>query len=189
MLGGVAILMLWPATAEGHAFPGAGDFYGGMLHPLVSLETLLSTIALGILAGQQGRDAAVRVLAAFPLAVLVGAGVSAARAGGPDPTLVTVGAMVVLGVLAAAARTVPRGAMIALAAVLGCAIGLANGGEMGVGTVAWRFVPGVVLSGLLVISYTLGYVRWLSADWTRIAVRVAGSWIAAAGLMTMALLL
>ncbi len=191
MLGGLAagalILPLVPSVAHAHAFPGAGDFYGGMLHVVTSLDMLLALLALGILAGQQGRAAALAVLAALPLSALLGGVIG--NVGGEVPGMqpFTVAAMVVLGGLVAAAWTLPRAVFSALAVLVGLAIGLANGADMGEGTSAWRFLPGVALSCLLVVSYALGFVRRLRAPWTHVAVRVSGSWIAAAGIMVLAL--
>ncbi len=183
----MVLLAALPATAHAHAFPGAGDFYGGMLHMLSALETLTPTIALGMLAAQQGRDAAVRVLGIAPLALLAGAAIGAALGRVPDLGVLELGAMLVLGVLVAGAWPLPRAALLALAAIVGLTLGFANGGEIGAGASIWRFAPGVAIGGLLVLAYTISAVRWLTAGWTRIAVRVAGSWIAAVGLMVLAL--
>lgn len=183
----IAVLALTPGTAFAHEFPGAGDFYGGMLHAVTSLDMLLAMGVLGILAGQQGRDAALGALGTFPLAVLIGAGVGAAGLGPRDVTLPLVIAMVAIGLLVAAGRTLPSGTVLVLAIVLGLLVGAGNAAEMGPHTVALRFVPGVALAGLLLVAWLIGFVRWLSAPWTRIAVRVGGSWIAATGIMVLAL--
>lgn len=183
----IAVLALTPRAAFAHEFPGAGDFYGGMLHALTSLDMLLAMVALGLLGGQQGRAPALSVLAAFPLAVLVGAVVGAAGMGPSDVTPALIVVMVLLGLLVAVARTLPAGAVLVLAILLGLLVGAGNGAEMGPDTQAWRFVPGVTLAALLVVSYAIGFVRWLKAPWTRIAVRVGGSWIAATGIMVLAL--
>lgn len=183
----ITLLALTPRAAFAHDFPGAGDFYGGMLHAVTSLDMLLATVALGMLAGQQGRDAALGTLGSFPLAVLVGATLHVLGLGPRDVTVALVMAMVAIGLLVAAGRILPRGAVLVVAIVLGLLVGSGNAAEMGTTTVAWRFVPGVALSGLLVVAWLVGFVRWLSAPWTRVAVRVGGSWIAATGMMVLAL--
>ncbi len=183
----IAVLLCAPSTAWAHEFPGAGDFYGGMLHAISSLDMLLAMVALGMLAGQQGREAAIGALAAFPLAVCVGAGVGLAGMGPSEVTFPLVVAMVGIGLVVAAGHQLPRGTVLLLAVVLGLLVGSGNAAEMGPDTVAWRFVPGVALAGLLVVAWMVGFVRWLSAPWTRIAVRVGGSWIAATGMMVLAL--
>lgn len=187
LLASLAILALTPGTAWAHEFPGAGDFYGGMLHVVTSLEMLLAIVALGILAGQQGRSAALGALGAFPVATLAGGLIALSGRDLPGVTVPLLAAMVILGIMVAAARPLPRGAIIALAVVVGIAVGVGNGVEMGEGTVAWRFLPGVALAGTLVLAWLVGFVRWLRAPWTGIAVRVGGSWIAATGMMVLAL--
>lgn len=187
LLLGIALVALSPTPAFAHEFPGAGDFYGGMLHAITSLDMLLAMMALGILAGQQGRSAALGVLGAFPVAIVLGAVIGATGRGPSDVTSALVVAMVALGLLVAAARPLPSGAVFILAVVLGLVIGAGNAAEMSATTVAWRFVPGVALAGLLVVSWLIGFVRWLRAPWTGIALRVGGSWIAATGIMVLAL--
>ncbi len=183
----IAVLALTPSLAFAHDFPGAGDFYGGMLHALTSLDMLLATVALGLLGGQQGRGPALSILGAFPLAVLVGAVIVALGLGPHDVTPALVTVMVLLGLLVAVAPALPAGAVLVLAVLLGLLVGAGNAAEMGPDTQAWRFVPGVALAAVLVVSYAIGFVRWLKAPWTRIAVRVGGSWIAATGIMVLAL--
>jgi urease accessory protein len=183
----LGLVALCPSAAWAHEFPGAGDFYGGMLHALTSLDMLLAMVALGILAGQQGREQALGALGAFPVAVLIGAAVGAAGLGPRDVTFPLVIAMVATGLLVAAGRALPSGLVPLLAVALGLMVGAGNAAEMTADTVALRFVPGVALAGLLVVAWLVGFVRWLSAPWTRIAVRVGGSWIAATGIMVLAL--
>ena len=187
LLAGLALVALSPAAAYAHEFPGAGDFYGGMLHAITSLDMLLAMMALGLLAGQQGREAALGALGVFPLALLLGATVGALGLGPDDVTFPLVIAMVAIGLLVAAGRALPAGTVIVLSIVLGLLVGIGNAMEMGPDTVAWRFVPGVAVAGLLLVAWLIGFVRWLSAPWTRMAVRVGGSWIAATGMMVLAL--
>ena len=157
-----------------------------MLHTITSLDMLLPMVALGLLAGQQGREAALGALGVFPLALLLGA-LGGLGSGPDDVTFPLVIAMVAIGLLVAAGRILPAGAVIVLSIVLGLLVGVGNAMEMGPDTVAWRFVPGVVVAGLLLVAWPVGFVRWLSTPWTRTAVRVGGSWIAATGMMVLAL--
>lgn len=186
-IAGLLLIVAFPGRAEAHAFPNVGDFYAGMLHPITSLDALLPFLALGALAGQQGRDAALRTLAVLPLMLLAGTVIGAVILGPPDVGPALLASLVLLGVLVAGGWTLPATLVIALAALVGALVGMANGAELAVGESVWRFGPGVAVSGLLVVAYVVGGVRWLSAPWTRIAVRVAGSWLAATGIMVLAL--
>jgi urease accessory protein len=167
--------------------PGVGDFYAGMLHPLTTIEFLLPMIALSLLAGQQSRTSAIAILITFPLNLGIGAvlGISIHM-----PALfswINLGSMVALGLLVAAARPLPSSVAAGLSTLLGITIGLANRAELGGQVSPWRFVPGLALAGLLLVTYGIGCVRRLSAPWMRIGFRVMGSWIAATGVMVLSL--
>jgi urease accessory protein len=180
------VLLVAPAAAA-HPIKGVGDFYAGVLHPLTVLEFLLPWIALALFAGQQGRKAALLTLGIFPLA-LVSGGVLALIV--PLPTwveAVNLAIIPILGVAVASALSCPSVVTVLLVTVIGLLHGLANGAEI-TGTISpWRFIPGLAAVAVLVIAYGVGIVRSLKKPWTRIAVRVVGSWIAAAGIMVCAL--
>lgn len=59
--GAVILTVLSPVLAVAHPMAGVGDFYAGMLHPLTAIEFVLPMVALSLLAGQQGRDAAIAI--------------------------------------------------------------------------------------------------------------------------------
>jgi urease accessory protein len=184
-----AVLLLPASLAHAHsAAKGIGDFYAGALHPLTSLEHLLPFLAFGILAGQQGQKAE-PVLAAFCVALLVGAGVAPWLGVLPGLAIVNIGSSVVLGALVALARPLPAALFYAVAVVFGLSHGIANGEGMAEGMKPYLFVPGVALAGLVVTAYGLVMTDWLlrrQAGWIHIAVRVAGSWIAAIGILVLA---
>lgn len=177
------IALLSPATAGAHPIKGVGDFYAGMLHPLTALEFLLPWIALALFAGQQGRKAALLTLAIFPLALAAGAALTATVS---SPTWLYATNLVIipiLGLAVALAITCPSTIVVILVAVVGFLHGLANGSDIAAPMSPWRFIPGLAAVAILVLAYGIGLVRSLEKPWTRIAVRVAGSWIAAAGIM------
>jgi urease accessory protein len=180
------ILLCLPAAVAAHPMKGVGDFYSGMLHPLTALEFLLSWIALALFAGQQGRKAALLTLAIFPFALVLGASLGTVL---PSPAWLPVMNLVlipILGLAVVLAISFPSAAIASLVAVVGLLHGLANGAEI-TPVSHWRFIPGLATIAVLVLAYGIGLVRSLHKPWTRIAVRVAGSWIAAAGMMVCAL--
>ncbi|HEV3276545.1 MAG TPA: HupE/UreJ family protein [Terriglobia bacterium] len=180
-------LLLWPTAVSAHPMPGVGDFYAGVLHPLTAIECLLPMIALGLLAGQQVRKSAILMLAAFPPGLTAGAALGSFA---PAPTVVgwiNLGSMAVLGLLVAARRSLPPIVAVALSTVLGITIGVANGSELGSQVSAYRFIPGLALAGLFVVAYGIGSVRALRPPWLQIGFRVLGSWIAAVGILVLAL--
>ncbi len=180
------IILLVPSVAVAHPIKGVGDFYAGMLHPLTALEFLLSWIALALFAGQQGRKAALMTLGIFPIALVSGAGLALivqAPAWLPGVNLVVIP---LLGLAVALAFSCPSTVTILLVAIVGSLHGLANGSEITTSMSAWRFIPGLAVAAIVNLTYGIGLVRSLHKPWTRIAVRVVGSWIAAIGIMVCA---
>jgi urease accessory protein len=187
---GAAALLLLPAThAHAHsAAKGIGDFYAGALHPLTSLEHVLPFLAFGILAGQQGQKAE-PVLAAFSIALLAGAMLSLGMPGTPWISVANLASSVVFGALVALAKPLPPMLFYAIAVGFGLTHGFANGEGMEAGGKPWLFIPGVALAGLVVTAYGLITTDWLlrkKVGWVQIALRVAGSWIAAIGILVLA---
>ncbi len=186
MLGAFLCTLALPAVAAAHPIKGVGDFYAGMLHPLTALDFILSWIALALFAGQQGRRASLLTLAIFPLALLAGACLALLIQPPAWIAEVDLVAIPVLGLGVASALTCPVALTITLAAAVGLLHGLANGSEITASISAWRFIPGLAAAAILVLTYGIGVVRSLEKPWTRIAIRVVGSWIAAAGIMVCA---
>ncbi|MGH6897255.1 MAG: HupE/UreJ family protein [Geminicoccaceae bacterium] len=186
MLAGLA----WGGPAYAHSMGNRfGDFYGGALHPLTALEHVLPFLALGLLAGQQGARAARWLLLVFPLGLLSGAGVATVLPAGYWLTPLNHVSFVVLGLLLAAAWRLPLALLIALGALFGLSHGYENGRAMTAETAAHLFVPGVALTGFIVTALASAATLALTAraDWPRVAVRIAGSWIAAIGIMMIGL--
>jgi len=166
---------------------GVGDFYAGMLHPLTAIECVLPMIALSLLAGQQRRRSTIGILLSFPLACGAGASLGVVFPSGSYFIVINTAAMAVLGILVALARPLPISVCIGLSTALGLSLGWANAAELTVGTSPYRFIPGLALVALLLISYGAGLVRRLSAPWAQVGFRVVGSWIATVGILVLGL--
>jgi urease accessory protein len=184
-----ACLLFAADSAFAHsAARGAGDFYAGALHALTALEHVLPFLALGILAGQQGRKAE-SILLVFCLSLAAGA--SAALWAPPLHYigLLNIVSAILFGGLVAASWSLPMAVYYGLALVFGLSHGFANGAGMLEQTKPYLYIPGVALAGLAVTAYGLMVTDYLlrrKADWIHIAVRVAGSWIAAIGILVLA---
>ena len=77
----------------------------------------------------------------------------------------------------------------ALVVVFGLSHGFANGEAVTQTTKAYLFIPGIGVAGLAVLAYGTLMVDFLlkrKSSWIPIAVRVAGSWIAAIGVLVLA---
>ncbi|HEX4426562.1 MAG TPA: HupE/UreJ family protein [Terriglobales bacterium] len=182
-----SVFLIFPSSALAHPMKGVGDFYAGMLHPMISVECVLPIIALSLLAGQQNRRTAIGVLLSFPSASVLGALLALVFPVSPFVAVINTAAMAVLGVLVALNRSLPLEISVILSATLALTVGWSNGGELTSNTSAYRFVPGLAVVSLLLISYGIGLVRSLNMPWAKTAVRVTGSWIAAIGILVLSL--
>jgi urease accessory protein len=176
------LFLLIPRTAAAHLVTtGLGPVYDGIGHLVLTLEDLIPVLALGLLVGLRGPLAGRRALFILPAAWLAG-GIVGTQMGSTPAFPVAALSFLVLGIFTATDLRLPPKAVTALAVALGLLHGFLNG-------VALR--EGAGLLGLLGIAVTLFVVTALVAalvlslrrPWTRIAVRVAGSWVAAMGIL------
>ena len=189
-VGAVAALAMLPRPALTHsAAPGVGDFYAGMLHPVTALEHALPFAALGLLVGQQGTERAYNAVLVFPVALAVGAYLTRLVPSLPGVWSVNIASAVLLGGLVAAARPVPVSLLHGLAVLFGLTHGYAHGDALAETARPSLFIAGLAVAGGLVLAYGIGLVMQLRPFWARVAVRVAGSWIAATGLLVLGLTL
>jgi len=180
----MAAVAFLPQTAHAHLMSsGMGPFYDGVQHLVVSADDFLGVIALALLAGQYGKDYGRNLLFLLPAAWIVGgfAGLMHARE--------------TLAPIASALSLLAAGALLALSARLnvlqfsGAAMlfglfhGYLNGTSIGSGSTGVIGLTGITLSVFVVVALLSAFSVSLRAPWTKIAVRVAGSWIAAIGLL------
>ncbi len=177
---GVALLV---APARAHLVEtGLGPVYNGIAHFALTPEDLLPALALAVLAGLRGRDHARRVIFVLPLAWLL-AGLIGASTSVSIPASRAWLPLLLLGALVAADLRLPASATTAIAVAVGGFLGLANGVAMAHAGAGMRGVFGIV--GAVFVVTTLAAasaVAWQSG-WLRVAWRVAGSWVAASGLL------
>jgi hydrogenase/urease accessory protein HupE len=177
-------LLMYAAPVEAHLnTTGMGPIYDGLMHFLMSPEDFVPVLALALLAGLRGAAYGRRALFALPVAWLLGglAGLSAAAAN-PHP-FIAAGWFLLLGGLLAADAKLSLRVTTALAALLGLYHGYLNGTGMGLFETAAVALFGLVFAVFVLVALASAFVVRLRAEWARIAVRVAGSWIAASGLL------
>ena len=161
---------------------GLGPLFDGIGHMVVTPEDLLSVIALALLAGLGGKRYARTVL--FTVAgAWLGGGLLGLAFGWGAPLAVTALSFLILGGLVAADRPMNVTVGVGLAAALGLLHGQMNGAEMGTVGLGLTGLLGTVGCLFVLVSLVTGLVVNLERPWTRIAVRVAGSWIVAVGLL------
>ena len=178
------LLLFLPQAAHAHLVnTGLGPFYDGVSHFGLTPEDLLPALALALLAGQRGARVGRTILFALPAAWLLG-GV----AGLAFPTIAEVpalptGAFLLLGGLVAAEAPLPLRGTVLLAVVVGLLHGYLNGAAMSEARLGALGLAGIVTTLFVVVALAAAAVVAIRVPWGRIAVRVAGSWIAAIGLL------
>jgi hydrogenase/urease accessory protein HupE len=168
---------------------GFGAFYDGLAHVAVTPADLLVVVAIALLAGQCGRGAARLALFALPVAWLAGGLVGARWPEAAAWPLWTTLTFAVAGALVALNAKLRDAGVALLAVVAGLLHGLVNGATMAPGGATPLTLAGAITAIFCVTAILSAEVTALPAGWPRVAVRVAGSWIAAAGLLTLGWLL
>jgi hydrogenase/urease accessory protein HupE len=162
---------------------GMGPFYDGLMHFLMSPEDIIPVLALALLAGLRGAEFGRRALLVLPSAWLLGSLFGLAAAAVKGNALVSAIWFLLLGGLLAANAKLSLRLTTALAALLGLYHGYLNGTGMGQSASAVVVLLGLVSAIFVLVALAAAFVVRLRAQWARIAVRVAGSWIAASGFL------
>jgi urease accessory protein len=178
----VSIFAAIPAEAHLNS-TGMGPIYDGLMHFLMSPEDLAPVLALSLLAGLRGASYGRRALLVLPSAWLLGGLIGLAATSANAHPVVSAFWFLLLGGLLAADAKVSLRVTTALAALLGVYHGYLNGTGMGQFDTAAVALLGLVFAVFVLIALAAAFVVRLRAHWARIAVRVAGSWIAASGLL------
>jgi len=182
VIGGLALASC-PSRAEAHLVTtGLGPLYDGLLHFALTPEDLVPVLALALLAGLRGVTHGRRALFVLPAAWLLGGVIGLTVHHGVSPSWTAL-SFVLLGGLVASDARLPLGATTFLAALLGLGHGYLNGSALaqpGLGAVG---LLGIVAAVFTLVALAASFVVPLRAMWTRVVVRVAGSWIAAIGLL------
>jgi urease accessory protein len=185
----LAAACLTPASAEAHtAVQGVGSFWSGVAHLLTSLDQLGFLLGLAIWTSFQDRRLDARIIAAAFGTALLGVCVGA-RLGAPgriDLAAAAAALMVVVGL--AGAMRLPAGAAALLClASAGGLVGGAASADATSGLSVVLFALGASVASASVLSYGLLAARRLEPEWGYIARRAGASWIAAIGLIVLAL--
>ncbi len=173
-----------PARAEAHLnSTGMGPIYDGLMHFLMSPEDLIPALALALLAGLRGAAYGRRAAFTLPVAWLAGSLFGLTAAATTGSAVLSSLWFLLLGGLVIADAKLSLSAMSALAVLLGFVHGYLNGTGMGQSGFALAALLGLTAGVFVLIVLAAAFVVQLRAQWARIAVRVAGSWIAASGLL------
>jgi urease accessory protein len=173
-----------PATVHAHlASTGLGPFYDGATHFAISPNEFIPVIALALLAGLRGYRTGRLTLFVLPVSWFLGGLGGLAMPKVSQSMALTCISFLILGALVAFDARLRPSAVTALAIVLGATTGYVNGSGMSEAMLGALGLVGSVTVLFILVALTTALVVSLRIPWTRIVVRVAGSWIAAAGLL------
>lgn len=171
------IVALSPAHAH-EAIGGAGLFVNGVLHPAIEPAHLLSLLALGLWIGRHDRNALRRSIVAFATALIAGL---FAGSLGTLPPVVPLAFALVLGCLVAGASQWPATLAAMMSVATAATIGFDSGSD------DWVPGLGIWVGAMLIVLNIVNLAVRFDAAWLRIAIRIAGAWIAAIALILLAL--
>jgi hydrogenase/urease accessory protein HupE len=178
------LIILWPSISLAHLVnTGLGPFYDGVSHLAMSPDDLLSALALALLAGISGARAGRHVLFILPAVWLVGGLFGLQFEQEISLALFSILSFLVTGALVALGRKLPLMLISGLTFCFGFLHGFLNGtaiAQVGGGFLA---LFGIALAVFVLTALFSALVVSLRAQWARVTVRVAGSWIAAIGLL------
>lgn len=185
-LGFCLILFLLCNTAHAHLVSTRfGEFYSGLLHPIISMIHIVPWLALALLAGfQQQRTARWNILL-FPIAVLLGTFIGGLLPQTGFITGLNSLSMIILGILLALAIKMPMSLFLGLSLLTGLLHGYANGLSELSGNARVLYISGVTSIAYIVITLFSGLAYQLlkTINWSPIALRALGGWITAVGLI------
>jgi urease accessory protein len=177
------VFCLCPSPASAHLpSTGMGPVYDGLLHFLLSPEDIVPVVALAMFAGLRGPEYGRRALFLLPASWFVGCFLGTMFQWAASWPVAAISFLVFGGLVAANTQLSLR-----TMTVLACLLGLVHGWMNGAG-VRWSFslvggYAGLVGGIFVVVALVSALVIRLRPPWARIAVRVAGSWIVASGLL------
>jgi urease accessory protein len=175
-------LLFWPSYASAHLVTtGLGPVYDGIGHLVMTPEDLIPVLAIALFAGLRGAAPGRRALFVLPLAWFAGGlmGVIIERL----PTLpVSAISFLVLGVLVAADLNLSQKTFTAIVIVVGLVHGVLNGVALKEGAGILGLI-GIMATLFVIVAIVSAFIVSLKKPWTRIVVRVAGSWVAAIGML------
>lgn len=168
-----------PQEALAHGvLKGVGDFYAGLLHPIVVPAELLSIVATALLVGRSGLAACRRGIPVLAAGVAVGLGLaSVVSTSGMTTPLVVVA--LIAGTIVTAGQRVPPWVAAGLAAVAGTALGIDAAPEAKPQVAAFTSGVATLVGSTALVTIVAALALRMEKHWQRIATQVAGSWITA----------
>lgn len=181
LFSGSAVLLKPSAAAAHLVTTGMGPVYDGIGHLLLTPEDLIPALAVALYAGLRGKAPGRLALFFFPAAWLIG-GFTGLMVNYSGVFSLSATSFLILGALIATDLSLPESIFTLLISLVGILHGFFNGIAMqgGPGTSG---LLGIMAALFVLVALLSAFIVSLQASWTRIAVRVAGSWICAVGML------
>lgn len=180
----VGLMSLWPETAYAHLMStGFGPFYDGVIHLTLSPDDLLGVLGLSLLAGLAGASHGRAVLFSLTAAWLIGGLTGLQLDQEISLPLLNTLSFLLVGILVALDRKLPLWLVNFMSITLGLFHGFFNGSAMSAAGGGILALLGIATGVFVFVTIAAAFVISLRLTWMRVAVRVAGSWIAAIGLL------
>ena len=182
----LALMISEPVLAHS-PIEGLGNFYNGLLHPVMVPAHLLLLIVLGLLVGQKGiyqNRVAIMVVLISTGVGLIGAWYSV----GGEIEIVLLSAAAMIGLLIALNNPLGNYFVSIMTAFVGLFIGIDSAQDLLSGTVKLVYLIGCGVGATLTFLCSMVFADYFNKQsWQQIIVRVLGSWIAASALLVLAL--
>lgn len=187
-------MFLPPVQAQAQFAMSATDgFEAGFFLPWLFAEQTVALVAAGLILGQHRRVSFLKMWLIFMVAIAIGLAVPPTVFSLLTLSLALLFVAITLGLLSALKLPVPMAATVSVAAVAGLLEGISSapgasdwGAALGVAAGSALRANLFFVTPFLLADWLRGVDRW---PWLSIALRVAGSWVAAIGIMMVALLL
>ena len=180
--------LLTPEIALAHSpIKGIGDFFNGMLHPVLVPAQVLVILALGLWFGQNKPAENQVSIFAYLFAVITGL-IATSLSPEYDVSIILLLGATAVGLLIISNMILPKPVYILSGIILGFIIGF-DSAQDGLGAKAkWVALFGSGVGIYFLLLYAMALSESLSKKaWQNIAVRVIASWISANALMVLAL--
>ena len=178
----VISLLCWPTCSSAHLVTtGLGPVYDGIGHLVMTPEDLVPALAIALFAGLRGAAPGRRALFVLPLAWFAGGLLGVFINGLPALPLPAI-SFLILGVLVAADLNLSQKLFTAVVVGVGFAHGVLNGVALKESAGILGLI-GIMATLFVIVAIVSAFIVSLRKPWTRILVRVAGSWVAAIGML------
>lgn len=162
-------------------------FFNGLLHPLLVPAHTMTLAGLGVLLGRQAAVTRRVALAVLVVGLVGGVAVLAAGVGNLHADVLVGAIAMISGLLVASAMPLALPVAAALAAASGAAVALDSPPDVVSLAAAYGTLAGTGFGATAIVTLVAAGTATLHRWWQIVALRIVGSWIAAAAMLSLAL--